>query len=85
VPSGNNYDKIQVATKWRHGKARHGSAGRPEVVQTESALADGTSLVTARLAGTSAYANSFLSSRRKSFPDAVFGIASTKRILRGCL
>jgi hypothetical protein len=31
------------AAKRRDVKARHGSAGRPEVEQTESASADGTS------------------------------------------
>jgi|CZKJ01.1.fsa_nt_gi hypothetical protein len=34
-------------TKWRHVEARHGSASRSEVEQTESASADGTSFVTA--------------------------------------
>lgn len=33
----------------------------------------------------SAYARLLRSSRRKIFPDAVFGIVSTKRISRGCL
>jgi len=31
------------------------------------------------------YARLLRSSRRKIFPDAVFGIVSTKRICRGCL
>src|SRR5437870_8912345 len=33
----------------------------------------------------SVYARLLRSSRRKIFPDAVFGIVSTKRIRRGCL
>jgi hypothetical protein len=33
--------------KWRHVKARHNSAGKPAMEQTESPSADGTSLVTA--------------------------------------
>ncbi len=58
------------AAKRRYVKARHGSAGMPEVEQTESASADGTSFVTASLhksVGTVYFGGSFRHSSTGTF------------------